>query len=178
MRIAILALWLAAALQAQNARPTRQEIAVMEKTLDQRLQRWNVERPVEVLGLTRGVYLDGFGVVFSAEVNLMPWPGFSPFRGAMTPEEAQQLRQHKLKRVPQIRALMQEMLVQVAQSLERLPAGEQVALVLLLWSHPREDAAGMPRLIQMQARRDALLEVAEGRRPKSALAQIVRVREE
>jgi hypothetical protein len=163
---------------AQSPRPSRQEIAAMEKALDQRLARFGLERPIEVLGLTRGLYLDGFGVVFTAEVNLLPAPGISPFRPSLTKEEIAGLREQKLERLPKIRALMQDLLVSAAQSLDRLPQGEQVVLGLMLWSHPWEDTSGLPRLIQMQAQRGALLQVALERQPRTALEQIVRTKEE
>ncbi len=178
MRTLTLAFLAAVSLSAQNARPARQEIAAMEKAIDQRLARLDLERPVEVLGLTRGLYLDGFGAVFTAEVNLLPSVGLSPFRPALTREESARLRDQKLRRLPQLRLLMQDLLLAAAQSLDRLPASEQVVLALMLWSHPREDTAGLPKLIQMQARKDALLAVALERQPRSTLAQIVRVREE
>lgn len=178
MRILALACMLACPAAAQNTGPSRQEIAAMEKALDQRLARFDMERPLDVLGLTRGIYLQGFGAVFTAEVNLSPAMGISPFRPQLAKEDIARVREQKLKRLPQIRALMQDLLLAAAQSLDRLPAGEQVVLALLLWSHPWEDVSGLPRLIQMQGRRDALLAVALERQPRAALAQIVRVREE
>ncbi len=181
MRTLLLALAAAASLCAQSApsaRPARAEIAAMEKVIDQRLSRFGLERPVEVLGLTRGLYLDGFGAAFTAEVNLLPAVGVSPFRPSLTKEDLARLREQKLKRLPQIRALMQDLLLAAAQSLDRLPANEQVVLALMLYSHSWEDSSGLPRLIQMQGRKDALLAVALDRQPRSALAQIVRVREE
>jgi hypothetical protein len=146
--------------------------------MDQRLMRMDLDRPVEVLGLTRGLYVDGFGAVFTAEVNLMPAMGLSPFRPALTKEDVARVRDQKLRRLPQLRGLMQDLLLSAAQSLDRLPPGEQVVLALLLWSHPWEDTTGLPRLIQMQGRKDALLAVALERQPRSVLSQIVRVREE
>jgi hypothetical protein len=178
MRTLALALLLASTLAAQNARPARSDIAAMEKAMDQRLMRMDLDRPVEVLGLTRGLYVDGFGAVFTAEVNLMPAMGLSPFRPALTKEDVARVRDQKLRRLPQLRGLMQDLLLSAAQSLDRLPPGEQVVLALLLWSHPWEDTTGLPRLIQMQGRKDALLAVALERQPRSVLSQIVRVREE
>jgi hypothetical protein len=178
MRTLALALLLASALPAQNARPARSDIAAMEKAIDQRLARMDLERPVEVLGLSRGLYIDGFGAVFTAEVNLLPAIGVSPFRPALSKEDVARVRDQKLRRLPQLRGLMQDILLAAAQSLDRLPPGEQIVLGLLLWSHPWEDTAGLPRLIQMQGRKDALLAVALERQPRSVLPQIVRVREE
>lgn len=178
MRILVLLAASAMLAPAQPPRPSRQEIAAMEKAMDQRFARMDLERPVEVLGLTRGLYIEGFGAVFTAEINLLPGPGISPFRPTISREEVARVREQKLKRLPQIRELMRELLVSAAQSLDRLPPGEQIVLGVMLYSHSWEDTAGLPRLIQMQGRRDALLQVALDRQPRTVLAQIVRTREE
>jgi hypothetical protein len=178
MQTLMLILAAAGLLAGQTARPSRSEIAAMERAFDQRFARLDLERPVEVLGLTRGLYLDGYGVVFTAEINLLPAPGISPFRPSLSREEIARVREQKLKRLPQVREAMREMLLAAAQSLDRLPADEQVVLGVMLFSHPWEDAAGLPRLIRMQGRRDALLAVALQRQPRSALGQIVQTREE
>ena len=47
----------------------------MEKSLDNRIARLWQDNPFVLLGPTRGVYLDGYGAVFTAEVNLVAGPG-------------------------------------------------------------------------------------------------------
>ncbi len=178
MRAAMLMLMLAALAGAETSRPSRAEVAAMEKAMNQRLARLGLENPVEVLGPARGIYVDGFGAVFTAEVNLLPGAGLSPFRPQVSREEVARLRERKIQRLALIRAVMQELLQAAAQSLDRLPEREQVVLAVLVWSYPWEDATGLPRLIQMQAQKAALLEATLGRRTGAGLAQVVQVREE
>jgi hypothetical protein len=75
---------------------------------------WAVERaykgkldtlftPDELFGVIdspHGVYVDGFGVVVTARVNLVEAPGLMPFRPALKPEELRSIRERKVQRVP------------------------------------------------------------------------------
>ena len=59
---------------------TRVSIAAMEKDFDNRLTREVLDDdPFALLGMTRGVHVEGVGIVYSAEVNLAQLPGIWPF---------------------------------------------------------------------------------------------------
>jgi hypothetical protein len=165
-------------LPAQRALPSRVEIAAMERSFDQKLQRFSIDTPIEVLGLTRGIYLEGYGAVFTAEVNLVQTPGISPFRPTLSRDDVARARAAKLKRIPELRSLMRETMLASAGSLDRLPMDERLVLGVSLFYNPWEDASGMPRQIIMLAQRKALLDVAANRQPRSALDHIIQVREE
>src|ERR1700728_4101042 len=86
---------------AANASPrvTRPMLVAMEKSLDSRVTRLSQENPFLLLGPTRGIYLDGYGAVFTAEINLVSSPtAMLMFRPQMTKEEIEQHRQKKLSR--------------------------------------------------------------------------------
>lgn len=74
-QLACLAVLLAAALSSHSAmKPgavTRASLAALESSFDQRIGKLDVTNPLDVLGPTRGVYLPGFGVVFSTEDCLL-----------------------------------------------------------------------------------------------------------
>ena len=163
---------------SQKPLPRRDELAAIEKSLDERMTRFNVSQPLELLGLTRGIYLPGYGAVFTAEVGLIQAPILTPFRPRVTKEEVLQFRTAKLKRVPEVKLLMKEMLLASAASLDTLPPGENVVLGVTFINNKWEDATGLPKSITMRARRSALLEVAQNRQPKSALDTLVETREE
>ncbi|MBI5280710.1 MAG: hypothetical protein HY858_03430 [Candidatus Solibacter usitatus] len=173
--ISLLAL---APLPAQRPAPSRAEVAAMEKSFDQRLQSFSIDTPIELLGLTRGLYLQGYGAVFTAEVNLVQTPGVSPFRPTLSKDDIARVRAAKLKRIPELKNLMREMLVASSASMDRLPAEERLVLGVSLYYNAWEDPAGMPRVIMMQAQRRALMEVAANRQPRTALGSIIQVREE
>ncbi len=52
-----------------SPRVSRSLIVSMEKRLDDRITRLWEDNPLSVLGSTRGIYLDGYGAVFTVEVN-------------------------------------------------------------------------------------------------------------
>jgi hypothetical protein len=105
-------------------------------------------------------------------------PVLSPFRPRVTKEEATKIRAEKMKRIPEMKGLMREMLLASAASLDSVPAGENIVFGVSFIYANWEDATGLPRSITMQARRSALLDVAMNRQPKSALDTLVQMREE
>jgi hypothetical protein len=174
----MLAVLLAAPLTGQKAAPRRDELAAIERSFDDKFTRFNVSQPMELLGLTRGVYLPGYGAVFTAELSLLQGPVISPFRPKVTKEEAVQIRAAKLKRLPEVRSLMRELLVASAASLDSVPPEEQIVIGVSFIYANWEDVTGLPKSILMQARRSQLVEVAMNRQPKSALDSLVKMREE
>ncbi len=71
----------------------------MEKSLDNRISRLWQDNPFLLLGPTRGVYLEGYGAVFTAEVNLVANP-ISLMQATLTKEDIAKHRQKKLERIP------------------------------------------------------------------------------
>ena len=51
----------------------------MEKSIDGELQSLLLLESAEIVGVTQGAYINGYGAVFMSEVNLAPAPGISPF---------------------------------------------------------------------------------------------------
>jgi len=134
----------------------RGTLLTAERACNKRLETM-FDDPYLVLGLTRGVYLDGYGVVLTAEMALVNSPPISPFRPQVTDAEKAALRKKKLDRLPVLRQAMREMLVSFARSLERLPANEQVVLGITLLNRGFEDTTGLPAQIVMQGDRRSLM---------------------
>jgi hypothetical protein len=165
-------------LQAQRSTPSRDEIAAVEASQYDQMRRFHVEAPLDVLGLPRGIYVEGFGAVFTAEVNLIVTPGVSMFHPTLTKEEIEHVHQAKERRLPEVRSLLRQLLVNSAASLDRVPPGEQVVVGLVLYYNPWEDRASLPRVMTMQGKRADLLEVVLHRAGPKALDNAIRVREE
>jgi hypothetical protein len=140
-----------------HPRITRAALAGIEKNFDGRLARANAPDSFDLLGSTRGVYLEGYGVVFSTELDLMVTPNLSPFHQHFTPVEIARVHDRKLRQLPVLKQNMREMLVASAAALENLPPNEQVVLAVSLFHYAWEDAGGMPNQIVMQAERQKLL---------------------
>lgn len=98
------------------ARITRAALSGLEKNFDGRFQRANVTDPFDVLGTTRAVYLDGYGAVFSAELNLIVTPNLNPFHQFFTTAEKARIHERKLQRLPLLKQNMREMLIASAVS--------------------------------------------------------------
>lgn len=142
---------------ASHARVTRAMLAGVEKSFDGRLLRANTPDSFDLLGTTRGVYLDGYGAVFSAELNLIVTPNLSPFHPAFTKLEISRIHTRKVQRLPMLKQSMREMLVSSASALENLPPNEQIVLAVSLFHYSWEDSSGIPSQIVMQAERQKLL---------------------
>jgi hypothetical protein len=154
---------LAAALLAAPAFK-RAGLIALEKSFDQRI-RSLADDPYILLGPTRGVYLEGYGAVFTAEVNLANGPRPSPFQPIVGKDGIAKIHKLKLERLPVLRQNMREMLMAAASSLDEVPAKEQIVVGVSLVYYAEEDATGMPGQILMQGERGKLIDAKLGRIP-------------
>jgi hypothetical protein len=175
MRRALVFALLAGAAFAAVDRPRvkRAAIEAMQRLCDQRIVRL-VEDPLLLLGNTHGVYLEGYGAVFTAEMNLFLGPTISPFRQSISEADIARVRQKKLERLPALRQCMREVLMESAASLDEVPADEKIALNVTLLSLGYENKAGLPGQILMQAQKSKLIEAKLGRVP---VESVIRVQE-
>ena len=151
----------------------RAALIAMEKSFDRRIMGL-ADDPYILVGYTRGVYLEGYGAVFTAEVNLANGPSQSPFRPVITKEDIAKIRAKKLDRLPTLRQHMRETLLDAAASLDEVPATEQIVVGVSLLYRPDEDSSGMPGQILMQGEKGKLIDAKLGR---VSLDTVVKVRE-
>jgi hypothetical protein len=156
---------------------SRLALHTVELSFDKRIQTISTDIPFELLGFTRGVYLEGYGAVFTTEVNLSQSANISPFQQTIPKEYAVKLRLRKLDRVPLLKKHMQEEMLAMASSLDGVPPHEQIVLGVTLFYRKWEDTANLPAQIIMQAERQKLLDVQLGRASRSSLASIIRAQE-
>lgn len=162
---------------ADKPKVNRAMIKAMENSIDNKLHGiWPLD-PLEVMGLTQGTYINGYGVVFVSEVNVAPSTGITPFHPKITPEEYIRIHDKKATRIPQLKAAMQEMLLSSASSLDSVPAAEQVALSITLFYWVGENTDGLPQQIVMHGSKQALVKVKSGITDRSTLASVLAVEE-
>jgi hypothetical protein len=113
--------------------------------------------PIDLLGTTRGLYLDGYGGVFTTEVSLILTPQINPFHQQITKEEAARVHQRKLARLPQLKQAMADMMKTSAMTLTQIPDSQQIVLAVRLLYLPWEDTTGLPAQVQMSASRREVL---------------------
>jgi len=168
----------AAALAAFGRTPVdREALAALEKRFDRRIESYSIDDPFYLLGTTRGIYLAGYGVVFTAELNLVAAAVVTPFRPAFTKEQILALRQKKLARLAELKRMMRDMLVESAVNLKSVPEEEWVAVGVTLFYYGWEDKTGLPSQLLMQGRRRLLADFASGRIDEAALEAQLRLEE-
>jgi len=168
------ALWSA---DASRGRVTRETLAAMEDSLDARLENISLEPPFDLLGTARGVYLQGFGAVFTSELSLVVTPALTPFRRSVSKADVAKIRQRKLTQLPKLRQVMRDFLVASAGSLDTVPATEQIVVAISIFHYRWEDTEGMPEQVVMQAERRILLDLLARRLPESAMETSIRMEE-
>ena len=164
----------APAASPERSRVSPTLVAAMALRLDGRLARLMPDDPVMPIGLTQGTYITGYGAVFMGSVNLAPMAGITPFHQVISKEELGRVHQKKMDRMPKLKDLMQNILVDLASSMDPVPSTEQIAVAISLFYFNGEETAGLPAQIVMHAQRKALL---ESRANKALLASALRVEE-
>jgi hypothetical protein len=174
-RLPFLLLAVVLGLSAATApRVSRGTLAAMEKSLDERISRLWDDNPYLLLGQARGVYLDGYGAVFTAEVNLVANP-VSLMHANLSKDEIARYRQKKLDRIPVLTKALREALASTAASLDTVPAEEQLTIVAFVDHFPWEDMSGLPVQLTVQAPKKKLIEAQ--RAGGTALEAAIRVTE-
>lgn len=132
----------------------RAQLAALEQATNQRLLRlWN-DNSLSLVGESRAIYLPGFGLVMSAEINLV-MPLGSLLSDAPSEKEKADLRRRKAERLPVLHAALREVMANLAASLPQLPPQEQIAFSVIL---PRFNwESGIPKQITLQASKQDLL---------------------
>jgi hypothetical protein len=160
MKSFVLPLILASAAYAaagDTPRVDRAQMELMEKSLDSTLQRFTPDNSSTLIGLTRGIYLEGVGAVLTAEVILVNAP-VSIMHPLPTKEEIVQMRKTKLTRLPQLKKVLKDALVSAAASLDTIPLDEQIVIAVIIPRFTFEDATGIPVQVTVQASKRKLLD--------------------
>ena len=127
----------------------------LEKRFDLRLETLvsNANEPVDVLGPTRGLYVDDCCVVFTAMVNLVRAQELNPFLREIPKDLADRVHARRVERLPLLRKAMDEMLQAMAMTFVQIPNDQRVVLAVRLYYASWEDTTGMPAQIMIQATR-------------------------
>ena len=135
----------------------RDTLASLEKSFDDSIFSQHADDPFDLLGNTRGVYLDDYGAVFTAEVNLVAGAVMTPFRPQFTDKQKEELRKKKVARLAEVKALMRRMLVESAVALKTMPPDQQIVVGVSLFYYSWEKRDQLPSQIVMQAGRKTLV---------------------
>jgi hypothetical protein len=113
--------------------------------------------PVDLLGATRGVYLDGYGVVFTTEMGLIVTPTVNPFNSTITDAQKDRVHSAKVTRLPLLKKAATEMVKNLATQLAQVPDQQQIVVAVRLDYLTWENTTGLPGLVVAKAdRRSAM----------------------
>jgi hypothetical protein len=142
---------------AERPNGMRQVVTSLENHLNDKITVVGGADPVYILGLTRGLYIQGFGAVFTSELDLVQTPRPSPFRKEIPKEEAAKVHTRKIQNLGLLKKAMHDMWVDAASTLNSIPDTEQVVLAVRLFYQPWEDTAGLPVEIILKGPRKAAI---------------------
>ena len=144
--------------QGKSTRIPLSSFVNLERTFDGKLQATaDAAGPVDLLGATRGIYLDGYGVVFTSEMGLIVTPTVNPFNQTITDAQKTRVHSAKVSRLPAVRKAIQEMARAVATNMAQIPENQQVVIAVRLDYATWENTSGLPGLIVAKAdRRSAM----------------------
>jgi hypothetical protein len=142
---------------AAEPRVPRASLVTMEDAINTRF-RANIPDPYDLLGTARGTYLEGYGVVFTLELELVTVTPPNPFKQTISDEEKAQIRDRKLVKLPQMKETMRGLMAMAGTTLPSLPANERVAMEAVLWTYSWENSRGMPKRVFMSAQKQKLLD--------------------
>jgi hypothetical protein len=158
LAVSLAALGTAAGAIAEAPGVSRSAIRSVEQTLDERLSRIWQDTPMSLVSRTRGVYLDGYGVVFTADMNPVS-DGVNMFAPHLQDKDKVLIKQKKIARIPELKKALKEALVDSAVTLDAVPLDEQVVLAVVIRRFDWEDGSGYPAELLVQSTRRKLLDV-------------------
>ncbi len=170
---AVVGLLLVSAAMAVADQPiTRTSVEVIERGFDRTLGAIDPNDPVDVLGLTRGLYLDNYGMIFTAEINLVVTP-VSPFHPPPDAAGLGNLHRKKQQRLVILKEAMRKAVLEVATKLNGMPPDEQVMIAVTLLYRSFEKRDDLPDQVLVHAPLKTLIDIKAGR----AAASVIRVEE-
>lgn len=157
---------------------SRATISAIEGTINQTLSAGSGD-PFELLGTARGTYLNGYGALFTFELDLINAGPFNPnpFKPRVTPQEIATTRERKLKNLAILKDSMRTMMVNASGTLEGMPSNERVSMEAILFYYSWENSKDMPRRILMSAEKQKLLDAKAAHAGSQELAAIIESQE-
>jgi hypothetical protein len=162
------------AFAATEARVSRSNILAVESAINEKFSVRTAD-PYDLLGPARGTYLEGYGALFTIEVDLVNAGSvaLSPFKQTITPEELAGLHDRKVKKLAVLKDSMRTILLNASGTLDGLPLNERVAMEAILFNYTWENGRGLPHRVFMSAEKQKLLEAKSSHASPADLALVM-----
>jgi hypothetical protein len=130
----------------------------LERRFDARFfEIGNPDNPIDLLGNTRGIHVEGFGVVFTTELGLLRTPQPTPFMTTIPKEWMAKIHQQKLERLPALRKAMRDLIQTAGLTLTQLSESDQIVVAVRLDYSKWENTSGLPGQIILRADRKSAM---------------------
>jgi hypothetical protein len=161
-------------LATTEPRVSRASIRAVESSINEKFSARSAD-PYDLIGNARGTYLDGYGALFTVELDLVnAGPlNLSPFRQKITPEEVAATRERKLKKLVELKESMRSLMVSASGILDGLPSNERISMETILFYYSWENSRGMPQRVFMSAEKQKLLDARTVHASQPQLAAVI-----
>ena len=134
-------------------------LRAVEASINDKL-RSNVNDPYDLLGTARGTYLDGYGAVFTVELNLvlMSPLNLTPFKPTISEAEVSGMHDRKLRKVAELKEAMRGLMLGASKTLTGLPPNERIGMETFLFNYRWETSRDLPKRIVLTAGKQQLLD--------------------
>jgi hypothetical protein len=140
---------------ATESRVPRSQILEVEGSINDKFHS-NTTEPYDVLGQARGTYLEGYGALFTVELQLVPVTPPNPFKPTISEAEKQSIHDRKLKKVVELRKAMYGLMSGASNTLTKLPPDQQISMEAVLWYFNWEYQRDLPKRLFMTVEKDKL----------------------
>lgn len=136
-------------------------LKAVEASINDRM-RSSINDPYDMLGPARGTYLEGYGAVFTVEMNLVLVSPLtlSPFKPTISDKELSDLHERKTKKVDGLKAIMRELITSASKSLPGLPPQERIVMEAFLFNYRWENSRGLPHRLVLTTTKQQLTDAA------------------
>jgi hypothetical protein len=163
---------------ATESRVSRAAILAVESSLNDKFDTRTTD-PYDVLGQARGTYMEGYGALFTIELDLVNAGSLTltPFKQKISPEEIASLHDRKVKKLAVLKESMRALMINASATLEGLPPTEHVAMEAILFNYSWENARGLPHRVFMTAEKQKLLDAKAGHATQPELTGVIEEQE-
>jgi len=157
---------------------SRATMSAVEGFINQALSSGPAD-PYELLGPARGTYLNGYGALFTFELDLINAGPLNPnpFKPKVTPQEIAATHDRKVKNLANLKDSMRALMVNASGTLEGMPGNERVSMEAILFYYSWENSKDLPRRLFMSAEKQKLLDAKAAHANPQELAAIIETQE-
>ena len=148
-------------------------LKAVEASINDKIQS-NINDPYDLLGTARGTYVEGYGALFTFELNLVNQSplNFSPFKQTISEEELATLHKRKTHKIEGLKESMRGLMLNASKSLPGLPANEHIVMEAFLFNYRWETTRGLVHRVVLTAEKQKLLDAVNHHETGAKLAAL------